>query len=338
MAGIYNKLKIAFGTGFGVGVSRLFNLLPVAGALDYTVTRSGTNATITNINGVVESVGADIPRADFSDFSCSTLLTEGVTTNLYLTPEILVTQNITTLNETYTVSFYGTGTITFSGTFVGSLVGTGLNDRVVLTFSATAGTLTSTITGTVTNGQAEEKVYSTSFVVGTRSKDDVTGAKDESFFNDDKGILFIHTYIFPDSDQASMFTIAEDDADNFRLVVEQSGTELKFQRFDGLIDTDLTYTPNSIEEFNKIALLWDFPRMELWVNGVLRDVSLNYTQVTGDILDSLNFHNGALVGDDNFKAKTLEVWYSDDTTIDLEIETSFVSLEDLVTNFQYTTI
>lgn len=343
MAGIYNKLKVAFGTGFGVGVGRLFNLLPLAGALDYFLTRSGNNATRTDENGNIVTVLADVPRADFSDFTCNTLLTERATTNLYVSPASLATQNVTTLLDTYTVSFYGIGTITFTGTFIGSLVGTGVSDRVTLTFSAAAGTLTSTVSvpGDVTNAQIENQTYATSYVVGTRAKDDIGTGNAEEFFNDDKGILFLHTYMFPDTLEDMFISVGEDEDNNFRLRKKSSDNDkLFYERYElstGGVDVSLEYQPHSLQEFNKIALLWDYPKMELWVNGVLQDISSSYEKIVlPEEIKSIDFHNGASAN--NYKGKTLEVWYSDDTTIDLEVETSFISLDDLITNFKYETV
>lgn len=77
-----------------------------------------------------------------------------VQTNLVLNSEALSTQNVTTTATPYTLSFYGTGTVTLSGTSTtGPLVGTGASNRVTLTFTPTAGTLTLTVTGSVTQGQ-----------------------------------------------------------------------------------------------------------------------------------------------------------------------------------------
>jgi len=95
------------------------------------------------------------------------LLVEESSTNLYLNSAALATQNVTTSATTYTASFWGTGTITFSGTYSGSLVGTGAADRVQKTFTATAGTLTSTVSGTVTNAQIGALPYATSYIPTT---------------------------------------------------------------------------------------------------------------------------------------------------------------------------
>jgi hypothetical protein len=57
---------------------------------------------------------------------------------------------------TWTLSFTGTGTVTLSGGYAGSLVGTGVSDRVSLTFTTTAATnVTYTVSGSVTEAQAE---------------------------------------------------------------------------------------------------------------------------------------------------------------------------------------
>lgn len=58
--------------------------------------------------------------------------------------------SITLAAGTYTLSIYGTGSVALSGAYSGSLSGTGASNRVSLTFTASAGTLTLTPTGTVT--------------------------------------------------------------------------------------------------------------------------------------------------------------------------------------------
>lgn len=74
--------------------------------------------------------------------------------NILLATETLSTQSVTTLAATYTLSFIGTGSVTLSGTATGTLTGNG-TDRVSLTFTPTAGTLTLTVSGSVTKAQLE---------------------------------------------------------------------------------------------------------------------------------------------------------------------------------------
>lgn len=64
--------------------------------------------------------------------------------NRYVGTETLATQSVTTLAANYTLSFSGTGSITLSGT------ATGTYSAGTHTITCTAGTLTSTVSGTVT--------------------------------------------------------------------------------------------------------------------------------------------------------------------------------------------
>lgn len=70
--------------------------------------------------------------------------------NQYIATETLSTQNVTTLVTNYTLKFTGSGTITLSGT------ATGVYSAGTHTITCTAGTLTSTVAGTVT--QADLRV------------------------------------------------------------------------------------------------------------------------------------------------------------------------------------
>jgi hypothetical protein len=87
-------------------------------------------------------------------------------TNLFLNSATLSTQGVTTTAQPYTVSFTGTGTITFSGAHTGSLVGTGTgeNNRVSVTFTPSAGTVTCTVSGTVSNAQFEAGSTPSSYI------------------------------------------------------------------------------------------------------------------------------------------------------------------------------
>lgn len=62
----------------------------------------------------------------------------------------LSTQDVAVSAVEYTLSFVGTGEVVLSGVHSATLTGTGANDRVALTFTPSAGTLTCTVTGSVT--------------------------------------------------------------------------------------------------------------------------------------------------------------------------------------------
>lgn len=112
------------------------------------------------------------PRFDYNPNTRAPngLLLEGSATNLLLNSKSdgtnLSTQNVTTTAQAYTLSFYGTGTITLSGTSTaGPVVGLGaFPARQILTFTPTAGTLTLTVTGTVQYAQLEANSFASSYI------------------------------------------------------------------------------------------------------------------------------------------------------------------------------
>jgi hypothetical protein len=82
---------------------------------------------------------------------------EATGVNLFANSALPVTQSVTVTAQAYTLSFYGTGTITLSGaSTAGPLVGTGdVPDRVSLTFTPTAGSLTMTLSGEIVQPRLE---------------------------------------------------------------------------------------------------------------------------------------------------------------------------------------
>lgn len=98
---LYNDIKIGFGPGFGNKPTKLYSLKPTDGTGDFDATRSGV-ATFTNKDKLIEVAPADLPRGDFSDFDCNTLLLEPESENLILWSEAfdnaVWTKGRTTLN------------------------------------------------------------------------------------------------------------------------------------------------------------------------------------------------------------------------------------------------
>ena len=65
----------------GYKAGKLYSVLPTNGDGDFTVTRNSV-ATRVNENGLIEEVAANVPRLDYSDGGCPSLLLEGTATNL----------------------------------------------------------------------------------------------------------------------------------------------------------------------------------------------------------------------------------------------------------------
>ena len=147
------------------------------GTLDprITFTRAST-ATYTDFNGVTQTAGVNAPRWDYTGGALRGLLIEEARTNVLLNSAALSTQGVAVTAQAYTLSFYGTGTITMSGAATGALVGTAAGQRVSQTFTPTAGTLTCTVTGSVLNAQLEAGSFVTSVIITTAAA--VTRAQD----------------------------------------------------------------------------------------------------------------------------------------------------------------
>lgn len=154
------------------------------GALDYTPT---TTAIVYG------------PRFDYDPvtLACRGLLIEEQRTNLLLNSAALVTQNVTVTAVVHTLSFYGTGTITLSGaSTAGPAVGSGAYPtRTTLTFTPSAGTLTLTVSGSVTLAQLETGAFATSYIPTTttsltRSMDIASVNTLSPWFNATEGTLY----------------------------------------------------------------------------------------------------------------------------------------------------
>ena len=65
-------------TGYKAG--KLYSVLPESGVGDFTVVRA-TEATRVNEAGLIETMGANVPRLDYSGGGCPVLLTEPQRTN-----------------------------------------------------------------------------------------------------------------------------------------------------------------------------------------------------------------------------------------------------------------
>jgi hypothetical protein len=168
-----------------------------------TFTRS-TTATYFDIDGTLQTAAIDEPRIEYDPATGAVrgLLIEESRTNLLLNSDTMATQSVNVAAVPHTLSFYGTGTVTLSGaSTAGPLVGTGASDRVSLTFTPSAASLTLTLSGSATRAQLEAGPYATSYIpttsaAVTRAADVCTTSVLNPWFNAEAGTLFVE-YLIP---------------------------------------------------------------------------------------------------------------------------------------------
>jgi hypothetical protein len=153
-------------SGYKAGVA--YAELPATGNGDLTWSRNSV-ANRTQSDGTIAQVAANVPRLSYMYGSCPALLLEPQRTNLVFPSATATTQTRTVTAVAYTLSFWGTGSVTLSGVATATLNGTGANNRVTLTFTPTAGSLTLTVSGSVTNWQLEAGSYATTLIDTTNA-------------------------------------------------------------------------------------------------------------------------------------------------------------------------
>lgn len=173
-----------------------------------TVTRTtnATNpATYINSSGVITAATNNQPRFDYDPVTllCKGLRIEEARANSLLNTDLLATQVVTVTAAVRTLSFYGTGTVTLSGTHTAVVSGTGAYPtRTTYSFTPSAGVLTLTVTGTVQFAQLETGAFATSYIPTTttsltRNADAVsmTGTNFSSWYNASEGTFDVQFQI-----------------------------------------------------------------------------------------------------------------------------------------------
>jgi len=147
-----------------------------------TFARAGS-ATWWDESGTLQTAGSNVLRFtwDRETHDYRGALVEAAATNLILNNTTMSTQTRTVTNATtYTLSFYGTGSITLSGAATGTVIGTGSTARKTYMLSTNSSSLTLTVSGAVNYGQLEIGVNASSVIVTagsavTRAADVITG-------------------------------------------------------------------------------------------------------------------------------------------------------------------
>lgn len=150
--------------------------------------------------GLVVPAAINVPRFDYdADGNVLGLRIEGAATRLNtIAAAPVAPENVTVTAQTYTISFYGTGSMVLSGAHATTVVGAGpLPARANYTFTPTAGILTLTPSGNVQHLQLETGSFATSPILGegsqvARAADVCNVALSGIDFNPSEGTLFVY--------------------------------------------------------------------------------------------------------------------------------------------------
>ena len=283
-----------------VKASKLYSVVPANGTGDLTVVRN-TTATRVNSSGLIENVATNVPRLNYDSVGgVPSLLLELQKTNLLLNSATLVTQSITTTAAAHNLSFRGTGTVTLSGSFSGSLVGSGSNNKVALTFTPTAGTLTVTISGSCTNGQIELG-NTTSFILTTssavtRNTDLISKTGISDLIGQTEGTIFIDAKVGTGA-STNLISLHKDLTNDNRIFINFKPDSNSFDFFlikNNVVQVTFSFSGGNISQnFQKIAFVYKPNNSAFFVNGVKVGSDLICETYAENTLSILSFNNAS---------------------------------------------
>lgn len=267
----------------GVKTSKLYAIKPTDGTGDLTVIRA-TTATRVDENGNIVDVPANVARIDYSKGQPA-ILVEPQRTNLVFPSATATTQTRNVTAVAHTLSFYGTGSITLSGVATDTLAGTGSNNRVSLTFTPTAGNLTLTVSGTVTNWQLEAGSYATSLIKTvsssvTRNRD-IFSISNSSLINSTSGSLFVDINpIISTSINQTFITVNNNSTDKGFWITHDNGIlNVRYRNSPtnvGILAVNTSFNITNLQQM-KILLSWNGSGITLFANGIklINNIALN---------------------------------------------------------------
>ena len=307
----------------GYKTSKLYSVLPTDGTGDFTFTRAGQKTRVDKNNNI-ETLSVNLPPLDYTGGGCPVLLIEPVQTQIYGETDTMATQTKTVAAVEHTVGFYGTGTVTFTGVYSGTLVGTGANNRVELTFTPTAGDLISTVSGTVLKSQLVTGAYLGSYIINSgtntvsRVSDKIPSGADSSLINSEEGVLFAEIAALSD-DGTNRFLSINDTTSTNRIVLSfLSSNEINCRLKNSTDQCNLSSSVD-IKNYNKIAFKWKVNDFALWVNGVEVETDTSGITFNADTLNNVSFDSGT--GSANMFCKLKKLYVYKSALTDSELET-----------------
>jgi hypothetical protein len=279
-------------------LGRVFAIKPFDGSADLTYTRNST-ATRINSAGLIAVKAPNMPRLNYVN-GVPSWLSETQRANLVFASETATTQTRTLTAGAHSLTIYGTGSVTLSGSATGTLVGTGVNNRVQLVFTATAGSVTFTVAGSVTRWQCELGAFPTSYIPTTTTA--VTRVADSyvktglgSHIGQTEGTLYfeIHQSAVLSSARAVLFVSRTTPASSFLVPTIYANNALGVSIHpQGAWVADISSSPNLLNAVGlyKCAFRYKAGDYALSVNGSIVASSTNALSINTGI-NSLTLSN-----------------------------------------------
>ena len=264
----------------GASAGVLYGFNPNTQALvPISTVQNTANLTRVNEAGLIESVVSNLLPRDFTNGGCGDYAIWPQRTNQFLNSATLATQDVTATAVVHTISFSGTGTITFSGAHTGYLVGSGAgdNDIVSVSFTPSAGTVTCTISGTVKYANFEIGTYRSAWIPTVASVETrdamitiLTGAG--SLIGNENGIYM--EYLAFSNAESPTISLGEDASgltNRFAVRLAQAGNKVSLFMTVGGVGQAVIDTPSSTSfpnVWNKIAIRQATNDVAIYLNGV----------------------------------------------------------------------
>jgi len=260
-----------------------------------TATRS-TTGTYFDASGVMREAAINEMRFDHDPVTGESLglLLEGARTNLVLNSATGSAQSITVTAVAHTLSFYGTGTVTLSGVYSGSLVGSGAYpERSTLTFTPTAGSLTISVTGTIQFIQIEAGSFPSSYIPTTSGA--VTRAADvvlnnasntvpfASWYNQSEGAVVVDFDMLTTTSGVFPILVSIDNGvTNEMISVQQRNTSvgIKYEGVDGGVSQASINVTDSLVGRRKLAVVAKLNDFAISINASVPSTDTNGTMPT----------------------------------------------------------
>lgn len=216
-------------------------------ALASILTYTGANRTFVDATGVLRVQASNTPRLTFDPVTGAGngLSVFQARTNLFLNSLVngtsLATQSVTLGAGDHRLSFFGTGTVAITGTASSTLVGAGeYPSRSGLTFTATAGSVTFTVSGTVqfanlTTGTSDSPFIPTaaSAVTGPADVASLTGTNFSKWFNPVEGTFVVVSNASMDAPTARHIFVSNEALTSFFTITNGAVTPAQ-RRFDAV--------------------------------------------------------------------------------------------------------